>query len=59
MDIHSLTRELQVKNDSKIVMLVADGLGGLPLAPGGKTELETASKPNLDGLAKSQTNSDS
>jgi len=52
MDIHALTRELHVKNDSKIVMLVADGLGGLPLAPGGKTELETAQKPNLDALAK-------
>ncbi len=51
MDLHHLTRELQLKNDSKIVMLVADGLGGLPLAPGGMTELETASTPNLDALA--------
>jgi 2,3-bisphosphoglycerate-independent phosphoglycerate mutase len=33
-------------------MLVADGLGGLPLAPGGLTELETAKTPNLDALAK-------
>jgi 2,3-bisphosphoglycerate-independent phosphoglycerate mutase len=33
-------------------MLVADGLGGLPLSPGGKTELETAHTPNLDELAK-------
>ena len=32
-------------------MLVADGLGGLPLDPGGKTELETAVTPNLDRLA--------
>ena len=41
-------RELREPNDSKIVLLVADGLGGLPLAPGGRTELETARTPNLD-----------
>jgi 2,3-bisphosphoglycerate-independent phosphoglycerate mutase len=52
MDMHELTRELKVRNDSKIVMLVADGLGGLPLVPGGKTELETAHTPNLDELAR-------
>lgn len=51
MDLHDLTRSLHQKNDSKIVMLVADGLGGLPLAPGGLTELETARTPNLDELA--------
>lgn len=51
MDIHALTRELHTKNESKIVMLVADGLGGLPLHPGGKTELETAGRPNLNALA--------
>jgi 2,3-bisphosphoglycerate-independent phosphoglycerate mutase len=50
--MHDLTRELHVKNDSKIVLLVADGLGGLPLEPGGKTELETANTPNLDALTK-------
>ena len=50
--MHDLTRQLQVKNDSKIVMLVADGLGGLPQKPGGPTELEAASTPNLDALAK-------
>ena len=52
MNNHDLTRQLQIRNSSKIVMLVADGLGGLPLEPGGKTELETAATPNLDALAR-------
>jgi len=52
MQMHELTRELHIRNDSKIVMLVADGLGGLPLQPGGLTELETAQTPHLDELAK-------
>ena len=52
MDIQSLVRELKLKNDNKIVMLVADGLGGLPVEPGGPTELEAAKTPNLDALAK-------
>jgi 2,3-bisphosphoglycerate-independent phosphoglycerate mutase len=51
-DLHNLTRSLHQKNDSKIVMLVADGLGGLPMEPGGPTELEAANTPNLDALAK-------
>lgn len=51
-DIHKLTRQLQVKNGSRIVLLVADGLGGLPQEPGGKTELETARTPHLDELAR-------
>jgi 2,3-bisphosphoglycerate-independent phosphoglycerate mutase len=52
MDIHDLTRTLHVRNDSKVVMLVADGLGGLPREPGGPTELEAARTPNLDELAR-------
>jgi 2,3-bisphosphoglycerate-independent phosphoglycerate mutase len=52
MKIHDLTRELQEPNGTKIVLLVADGLGGLPLEPGGKTELETARTPHLDALAR-------
>jgi len=51
MKEHELVRELAEKNGTKIVMLVADGLGGLPLEPGGRTELETAATPNLDRLA--------
>ncbi len=53
MDIQELTRTLNVKNGKKIILVVADGLGGLPLAPGGKTELETAATPNMDALVKS------
>ncbi len=44
-------RELSVKTDSKIVLLVVDGLGGLPMDPFGRTELEAADTPNLDALA--------
>lgn len=51
-DIHDLTRRLQKPADSKIVLYVGDGLGGLPLQPGGKTELETAKTPHLDALAQ-------
>ena len=39
------------RTDSKIIMLVVDGLGGLPHPATGKTELETARIPNLDALA--------
>ena len=54
-DLHDLTRKLQRQNDSKIVLLVADGLGGLPIEAGGGTELETAKTPNMDALAKAGT----
>ena len=37
---------------SKIVLLVADGLGGLPHPETRKSELETAHIPNLDSLAQ-------
>src|SRR5580658_9575547 len=52
MKMHDLIRELRESNDRKIVLLVADGLGGLPMEPGGKTELESARTPNLDSLAR-------
>ncbi|MDP8902114.1 MAG: 2,3-bisphosphoglycerate-independent phosphoglycerate mutase [Actinomycetota bacterium] len=50
MDLN-LMRELSVGTESKIVLLVVDGLGGLPMEPGGRTELEAAATPNLDALA--------
>jgi len=43
--------ELVIPNTTKIVMLVMDGVGGLPLEAGGLTELEAAHTPNLDALA--------
>ncbi|RMI09303.1 MAG: 2,3-bisphosphoglycerate-independent phosphoglycerate mutase [Calditrichaeota bacterium] len=46
-----LLQELIVRNDSKIIFLILDGLGGHPLTPGGKTELETARTPNFDRYA--------
>src|SRR6516164_8795255 len=55
MNMHDLIRELREPGDSKIVLVVADGLGGLPMEPGGKTELESARTPNLDALARDAT----
>jgi len=50
MDLEFFQR-LVKKNDTKIVMLVMDGIGGLPRETDNKTELEAANKPNLDKLA--------
>ncbi|MDQ3506841.1 MAG: 2,3-bisphosphoglycerate-independent phosphoglycerate mutase [Actinomycetota bacterium] len=50
MDL-DLMRELSVETDSKIILLILDGLGGLPMEAGGKTELEAANSPNLDAMA--------
>jgi 2,3-bisphosphoglycerate-independent phosphoglycerate mutase len=55
MSMHDLIRQLREPNKTKIVLLVADGLGGLPIEPGGKTELETARTPHLDALAAEGT----
>jgi 2,3-bisphosphoglycerate-independent phosphoglycerate mutase len=47
-----LMRQLQEPNDSKIVLMIMDGLGGLSVEPGGPTELEAARTPNMDQLAR-------
>src|SRR6516165_1944857 len=52
MNMHDLLRELQEPAKTRIVLLVADGLGGLPEEPGGKTELESARTPNLDACVR-------
>jgi len=46
-----LLKELIVPGTSKIVLLVMDGLGGIPREPNGPTELEQARTPHLDRLA--------
>jgi len=44
-------KKLTTKTDSKMILIVMDGLGGCQNETG-KTELETASHPNMDALAK-------
>jgi len=44
-------RPLLQANDRRILMLVMDGLGGLPRHEDGDTELEAATTPHLDALA--------
>jgi 2,3-bisphosphoglycerate-independent phosphoglycerate mutase len=46
-----LIRQLALDEGGKIILLVMDGLGGLPREAGGPTELEAAETPNLDTLA--------
>lgn len=49
MKWEELAKSLSFRTDSKIILLVMDGLGGLPF--NGRTELEAARTPNLDRLA--------
>ena len=44
-------KDISRQSPAKIVLLVIDGLGGLPRPETSKTELETADTPNLDRLA--------
>jgi 2,3-bisphosphoglycerate-independent phosphoglycerate mutase len=50
MDL-KIIQELAQPTASKIVMVVLDGIGGLPQQAGGPTELAAAQTPNLDQLA--------
>jgi len=52
MDIQELLSRQVIETESRIVLLVMDGLGGLPVGSQFKTELEMAKKPNMDKLAK-------
>ena len=49
MNWEDLARDLSIPTETKIVLFVIDGLGGLPV--NGRTELETAATPNLDRIA--------
>lgn len=44
-------KKLAVKNSNKIVLLVMDGVGGLPNSSS-KTEIEAANTPNIDAVVK-------
>jgi 2,3-bisphosphoglycerate-independent phosphoglycerate mutase len=47
-----LLRSLATASQSKVLLCVVDGLGGLPHPETRRTELETASLPNLDRLVE-------
>lgn len=49
---HPFLGEICSTTDSRIVLLVVDGLGGLARPETGKSELEEAYTPNLDELAR-------
>jgi len=51
MEHFELMKTLKVSGEGRIVLLLLDGLGGLPREQGGQTELEAAHTPNLDALA--------
>lgn len=51
MELRDIQALLQ-PSDTRVLLLVLDGLGGLPLESGGPTELEAAHTPNLDALLR-------
>ncbi len=50
MNMQALIKPLIQQSNTKIILVVLDGVGGLPV--NGRTELEAANKPNLDALAR-------
>lgn len=52
MNAAHVLQQLAIPAQSKLVLLVLDGLGGLPGKDSGLTELESASTPHLDELAR-------
>lgn len=51
-DLLETIRQISKPTSTKIVLVVLDGVGGLPLEFGGPTELASAKTPNLDALAQ-------
>ncbi len=51
MDLEIIQELVERDEESKIVLLVMDGLGGLPPEGGKETELEAAHTPHMDQLA--------
>lgn len=50
-----LMHQLAIQNGRKIVLLVMDGIGGMPMEAQGMTSLESAETPHLDTLAQAGT----
>ena len=57
--MQDIIKDLFIENDKKIVLLVMDGVGGLPRERGGKTEKEkTLSRTNCCGCCCGNSRSD-
>jgi len=51
MEVNKLIDTLVIPNNTKIIFLVIDGLGGIPEEGKRETELDVAGTPNLDRIA--------